>query len=242
MNTQNFVWLAIDYHLPTTYSCRIPMSSQHSALAMPAPGPATVRLAAVRTGIELFGVDYVREELFPVIGAAEILVKPPEKVAISSQLIRGYKARAVDRTNSNGGISESLSYREVCHAEGSITIYVKVPLDYEAAFQKVFQAIGYWGQANSLTYYMGITHAVPRSGDVAVPLRLLQTSRPIQQFFSCIVSDFRDVTVKWSEILPDTFETRRTDTGWLHLELYLWPMIISEQHSGGKLLVYRSLI
>lgn len=94
MNTQNFIWLAIDYHIPTTYSCRIPMSSQHSALAMPAPGPATVRLAVVRTGIELFGIDYVRNELFPVIRAAEMRVKPPEKVAISSQLIRAYKASA----------------------------------------------------------------------------------------------------------------------------------------------------
>src|SRR5260221_14674265 len=49
-------WLAAAYHFPATYSCRVPMSSMNSALAMPAPGPATVRLPLIRKGVELVGV------------------------------------------------------------------------------------------------------------------------------------------------------------------------------------------
>ena len=49
------VWIAADYHFPSTYSCLIPMSSMNSASVMPAPGPATIRLALLRTGIERFG-------------------------------------------------------------------------------------------------------------------------------------------------------------------------------------------
>jgi len=48
------VWIAADYHFPSTYSCRIPMSSANCASVMPAQGPATVRLALIRVGIELF--------------------------------------------------------------------------------------------------------------------------------------------------------------------------------------------
>lgn len=58
-------WLAADYHLPATYSCRLPLSSANSALISPAPGPATVRLALIRASIELFGRDAVCDSLFP---------------------------------------------------------------------------------------------------------------------------------------------------------------------------------
>jgi hypothetical protein len=52
-NTHSWLWLAADYHLPATYSCRLPMSSATSAPTSPGPGPATVRLALIRTSIEL---------------------------------------------------------------------------------------------------------------------------------------------------------------------------------------------
>src|SRR5262249_20927109 len=85
------IWLAADYHFPGTYSCRVPMSSMNSIRAMPAPGPATIRLALVRTGIELFGEKRTRHDLFPIIRSAEIAIRPPERVAISTQKIHAYK-------------------------------------------------------------------------------------------------------------------------------------------------------
>jgi len=77
----SWAWIAADYHFPSTYSCRIPMSSISTALAMPTPGPATVRLALIRTGIKLFGLEMTREELFPVIRDMTVRVRPPERVA-----------------------------------------------------------------------------------------------------------------------------------------------------------------
>jgi type IV secretory pathway protease TraF len=85
------VWVAADYHFPSTYSCRILMSSMSSAPVMPAPGPATVRLALIKAGIECFGLDAVRDEFFPILRSAPVLVRPPRRVAISQHLLRGYK-------------------------------------------------------------------------------------------------------------------------------------------------------
>src|SRR5258708_36299529 len=85
------LWIAADYHFPSTYSCRIPMSSMTSALVMPAPGPATVRLALICTGIELFGLEMMREELFPMLRAMTVRVRPPARVAISQHRLRAYK-------------------------------------------------------------------------------------------------------------------------------------------------------
>lgn len=236
MTTQNSIWLAASYHFPTTYSCRIPTSSQSSALAMPAPGPATIRLALVRTGIELFGIDYVREEFFPMICNAEIRVRPPDKVAISNQLLRAYKAASSKTKSSASRMVESITYRE-CHAEGVMTIYVKVTRDNQNVFKIVLKSIGYWGQSNSFTSCMEIRDQSPKSGECAIPLRHLNTSQSIQNFFSCIVSDFRDLQVSWEETQPILTPNK---TPALRHELFVWPMII-ERHGSGKLLRYRSL-
>jgi hypothetical protein len=82
------VWVATDYHFPSTYSCRIPMSS---VPIMPGPEPATVRLALMRTGIECYGPDVVRDKLFPILRSAPVYIRPPERVATSQRILRGYK-------------------------------------------------------------------------------------------------------------------------------------------------------
>jgi CRISPR-associated Cas5-like protein len=87
----SFIWLAADYHFPATYSCRIPMSSTTHAPTLPTPGPATVRLALLRRGIEVFGLALTREELFPVLRDMAVRIRPPEAVAISPQLLKASK-------------------------------------------------------------------------------------------------------------------------------------------------------
>src|SRR5262245_49860791 len=62
------------------------MSSPNITLAMPAPGPSPVHLKMMRVGLELFGEDYLRGELFPIIRSAEIHIQSPARVAISTQL------------------------------------------------------------------------------------------------------------------------------------------------------------
>lgn len=56
----------------------------------------TVQIQHNRSGIELFSENYVRDELYPIIRAAEIYIKPPAKVAISAQFLRIFKG---DKSN-----------------------------------------------------------------------------------------------------------------------------------------------
>jgi hypothetical protein len=93
LHAPELVWLAANYHLPGTYSCRVPMNSAESAQALPGPGPATVRLALVRAGIEVAGLAHTRDILFPIIAAVLIEVRPPERVALSVQTLEGYKGQ-----------------------------------------------------------------------------------------------------------------------------------------------------
>jgi hypothetical protein len=53
------IWLEASYKFPCTYSIRRPGSSMTSAMALPAPGPGTVRLALTRTALELYGENYM---------------------------------------------------------------------------------------------------------------------------------------------------------------------------------------
>src|SRR5215813_2349757 len=123
MEMSPLIWLRADYHLPATYSCRVPMSSVASARALPAPGPATVRLALIRTGIEVFGIKYVEEVLFPHICAMPIQIRPPERVALTSHVLRAYKVEDKTQVTSEAPVS-----REMAHALGPITIYIQVPV------------------------------------------------------------------------------------------------------------------
>src|SRR5258708_34571840 len=118
MGEAHMGWFGADYYLPASYSCRLPLSSANSALIPPAPGPATVRLALIRASLELFGRDVVRDSLFPWIRAARVLIRPPERVAISGQVLRAYKA---DEDKGRVAIGESVVYRQVAHAGGVST-------------------------------------------------------------------------------------------------------------------------
>lgn len=235
VNASDWVWLAADYHFPATYSCRVPMSSMCSALALPAPGPATVRLALIRTGIELFGVECTRDKAFPIIRLAEICIKPPEKVAMSIQLTRAYKA-STHRMQVSTCLDESPIYREVAHATGLMTVYIHVPTSHKDMCSEMLKAIGYWGQASSLTCCVVIHDSAPTAGEYALPLEKLNATLPTRRLFSCVVSEFRDGEVCWDDILPDLSSGKGSA---IKMTVYVWPMVICERRSGGKLLVRR---
>jgi hypothetical protein len=226
------MWIAADYHFPSTYSCRIPMSSMNSASVMPAPGPATVRLALIKTGIECFGLQVIRDELFPILRLAVVRVRPPERVAISQQILRAYKW-SEDKQHRKV-IQESIIVREMAHAYGPMTIFLQIPVDYEQRLRVVLQAIGYWGQTSSLTTCVGITHTPPVYGECATPLTMIDSTLPLQPYFSCLATEFRSDQLSWYDIVPDD-DMQRTEA--LHLEVYVWPMITKYRHGAQKLLV-----
>lgn len=227
------LWLAADFDMASVYSCRIPVSSQNCVLTAPAPGPATVRLTMVRRAVELTGVEYTRTNLYPIIRSIPILVRPPSQVAISAQLLSAYKP------NKSNNYQGSLAYREMCHAEGPLTVYLKIPVNHREVFQEILQAIGYWGQADGLTYCTTIYRKVPDLNECARPLLSIKKWLSLGRYFSCVVSEFHDQYVTWDEITP---RVNRKEYKFLTLELYVWPMLTIEQHSRYKLLRRCSLI
>ncbi len=226
------VWIAADYHFPSTYSCRIPMSSANSALVMPAPGPATVRLALIRVGIEIFGVEITREELFPLLRSAAVRIRPPERVAISQQVIRGYKWS--EGKHKRETIQESIIIREMAHAAGPVTVFLQIPEDAEQRMRVLLRTIGYWGQSSSFASCMDVTRMPPLPGECAIPLNLLDDTIPLRPFFSCPVTEFRSDQLSWYDIVPGSGRPKMSA---LRLDLYLWPMITAYRHATAKLLV-----
>jgi hypothetical protein len=232
METSSLTWLAADYHFPATYSCRVPMSSQTCALVSPSPGPATVRLALIRTSIEVFGLPYVKRVLFPHIRAMSVQIRPPERVAISPQVLRAYKVEGTTETLIEAPVS-----REMAHAEGPMTIYLEVPLSLREPFSQVLSMIGYWGQASGLAWCQSIQIQAPRPEQCVRSLRLFPEQVPARPFFSCILSEFRDPEVPWEEVMPMIGAGHKNP---LRLDVYVWPLALSQEQGSGKLYVRTS--
>jgi hypothetical protein len=230
-------WLCADYHFPALYSIRAPLSSMSSARALPAPSPSTVRLALVRTGIELFGIDAIREVFFPVIRAMSVAIRPPERVAISTQRLRAYKVTKSKDKETNQFV-ETIVYREYVHAQGVMSIYVDIPTDHRSAFVELFQAIGYWGQAHSLTQCVAVTKRAPEFTECLTPLRSLSDMHRLQSLVISLASEFRSPDLQWHEILPIVSEQPNDP---LMIELYVWPMVVIEQRGRNRLLLRRSI-
>ncbi|MBO0796395.1 MAG: hypothetical protein J2P36_36350 [Ktedonobacteraceae bacterium] len=223
-------WLAASYHFPSTYSCRIPMTSPACASAMPAPGPATVRLALVRTAVELFGVNTTRQEIFPSICDLKIRIRPPERLSISPHRLRGYKW-SIEQKSRRTIIQESVFLREMVHASGLMTLYLYIPTLEETRYQALLHSIGYWGQASSLTTCVGIAQEEPPLEECAVPLRLLDPRVALHPYFSCLVTEFRHPAPTWEEVVS-AWQT--TTSPVLTLDVYIWPLQLIGQHGGGK--------
>ena len=226
------VWIAADYHFPSTYSCRIPMSSANCTSVMPAPGPATVRLALIRVGIELFGVKSVRNELFPILRAATVHIRPPERVAISQQQIRGYKWS--EARQKREPIQESIIVREMAHARGPMTIFLQIPQDAGHQMHRLLQAVPYWGQSSSLTSCLGVMRTAPLLEECALPLDLLDDTAPLRPYFTCPVTEFHANRLSWEDIAPGG---KMPKTSALRCDIYVWPMVTEYCHGTQKLLV-----
>jgi hypothetical protein len=233
MSGSSLSWLAADYHLPATYSCRLPLSSANSALISPVPGPAMVRLALIRVGIELFGRAVVRDSLFPWLRAARVLIRPPERVAFCGQVLRAYKA---DEDKGRVAVGESVVYREMAHAEGSMTVFLDIPLEERSVWESLLKGIGYWGQTSSFAVCLEVRERAPETRECAQPLQAIGEHVLIQPFFSCILSEFRDSHVLWQEVVPEETPEKTTRNP-LKLEMYVWPLQVTRRAGGSTLLV-----
>lgn len=232
MRSDQQVWLAAHYYFPATYSCRIPVSSTSSVQASPGPGPATVRLALIKVGCELFGSTYVQHIMFPILRAAPLRVRPPERVAFSHHVQRMYKGR--NERGQTTRLVESLGYREVAHAQGLLTVYLQVPIENTKDFRESFMTISYWGQTDSLATCVAVEEVAPLDEECVLPLRVLPWHRSLGAFFSCVLTEFRQAGVDWEDVIPGE-QRDKEDPLWR--EVYVWPMLLAERRAENKLLV-----
>jgi hypothetical protein len=231
------IWLAADYHFATIYSCRYAMSGIGSTRAIPTPGPGTIRLALIRTAIELFGMERVRAQLFPMICSMTIVVRPPERVAIATQRIRAYKA-LIDSQQTDVHFDESITQREFAHATGPMTIYLHLPIQCSDVFRAVLMATGYWGQASSLAQCTAVEVSTPQYTECAVPLHSVSPQAPIRDLVTGFVTEFRDSRVRWEEVID---ERGVGDTDVVRPELYVWPLHVIEQRGSKRMLLRCSI-
>ena len=225
------IWLAADYHFPITYSCRMPLSSPHNAQCLPAPGPATVKLALIRNSIELFGLAQTRDILFPVIRDLEVMIRPPSQVAISNHTLRSYKA---NEKKGETSLVESIGYRKFAHAYGTLTIFILVPAIMQEQFIELLNVVGYWGQASSLAFCQRVYETKPTKQETIQPLSAL-TDMALGDRFTAFVTDWPNEDVTWDAV------TGSKSAKLLEPMLYVFPIEVYEQHSGEYLLVSRSI-
>jgi hypothetical protein len=175
----------------------------------------------------------VQHELFPIIRSASVQIQPPEKVAISLHRLRAHKW-TTGKAGKQDLFQESVILREMAHATEPLTVYIEVPPGEEERFRRLLQAVGYWGKTDSLTYCTRIMQHLPDAKICVAPLRTLQSNSPVRQYFVCVLTEFRDHQVTWQEIVPALLSSRSQA---LHLDVYVWPMIVEHKLSGSKLLI-----
>ncbi|MEO6891415.1 MAG: hypothetical protein ABI456_17895 [Ktedonobacteraceae bacterium] len=215
------LWLAADYHFPGTYSLRIPLSSVNNTRVMPAPGPGTVRLALIRTGVELFGLRATREDLFPSLCAIQIRVRPPAQIAMTPQRLHGYKWSRKQHTP-----HLSLITRDMAQTSAIMTIYLHIPAHEEQMYRMLLHTVGYWGQSDSLTTCVAISERSPLPGECMMPLAALPPTSSVQPFFLCLASEFRHAHLSWEEVVVATPAKQEP---FVRLDLSLWPLLIQRR-------------
>ena len=117
-----------------------------------------------------------------LICALPLALRPPERVALTPQILRVYK---VD-THTQHSI-EAPSSRDMAHAQGPLSLYLQVPLSMRDAFHQLLQMIGYWGQASSLAWCSSIQdHLPPPPTSVSSPCAFSHPDLPLHPFFSSL--------------------------------------------------------
>jgi hypothetical protein len=198
-----------------------------SAKTLPAPGPGTIRLALIRAALEIYEKNYVGRILFPIIAQSETLISSPERIGVSGHLFKMLKYD--DKT---GKSINSIGYREYCHTNGTLKVYIHIPSRLKSSFVKLLELIRYWGQSESLTGCVSIDEREPVMSECAQPMTQMSNSG-LRDYVVCLMSDLRK-GAKWKDVV----EMKESA---IELNLYVWPLTICERQRSERLLLRSSL-
>lgn len=182
-----------------------------------------------------------REELFPILRTMGVRIRPPEAVAISPLRLRALKW-GKEKLTKQPHVQESLMLREMAHAQGVLTVYLQIPEAEAPRVQALCQAIGYWGQTDSLASCVAVSQSEPPEGECVLPFQECPWATRLHPSFSGLATEFRDQDVSWEEVtIAPSGRGRKNSLPALVLDLYLWPLILLRQSDGQKLFRRQSL-
>ena len=198
-----------------------------NAMALPAPGPGTVRLALTRAALELYGEYYTAHVLFPVITGCDVLISSPERIGVSGQIQKMLKY-----DEKRGTTIESIGYREHCHTDGTLRVYIRSLRSFKGRLIKLLKLIRYWGQRESFTRCESVEEHEPKISECAQPVGYIANAE-LRDYVVCFLSELKK-GVTWKDIKDGNEKS-------IELNLFVWPLKICEQGRGNKLLLRRSL-
>jgi hypothetical protein len=220
------VWLAAEFTFAATYSIREAVTSATFARACPVPETGTVKLALIKVAVELYGEMKTKQDLFPIIRDMDISIRPPSHIGVSGQFLRAFKNKSLN----NGEVEYSISNREHLHTSGQLIIYYRILEKNQNVIKTLSQAIGYWGQGNSLTYCLSVGILKPELGECITRLETI-TPQGLKDYQLCYLTDI-DSNATWDDVI--------TGKG-TFLSLYVLPLKLDEQKRNGKVLKYKPI-
>jgi hypothetical protein len=227
-------WIRATYNFPFTFSIRMPLSSMANSIALPAPGPATIRLALIKKGIEHYGVEFTKQVIFPIAIHTNILIKPPPEIAISSQLLHIFK-----HSEYNGiiGLVPSIGIREIAHTFTTLEIFLNLAEEEEQIISHLLKSIGYWGQMDSITNCLEVCRLNPKLVDCAFLIDESSIFCKTNNYLRNFVTEIRDKKVTWDEVNRNHPFDR--NNSFLKYDIIIWPLVITKYFENGYLLKFK---
>jgi len=148
-------WVKAVYRFAGFFSYRVPDFSSQFALTSPIPGPSTVKLGLISTGIERKGDPSYGEVLFNLLKTAKIRILPPERLSICNFLQKRLKKwtpktkEQKEIAHEHPPLTKTFGTRGYVHYGGPLTIYVGVE-DGAEEIRKVAERMYYLGTSDSV--------------------------------------------------------------------------------------------
>ena len=133
-------------------------------------------------------------------------------IGVSGQILKMLK---YDRII--GKCTESIGYREHCHTDGTLRVYIRSPRGIKSRLVRLFELVRYWGQRESLTSCVSVREQEPRISECAQLVDRIRNAK-MRDYFACFLSDLKK-GVSWKDIMEMNENS-------IELNLYVSPLCL----------------
>jgi hypothetical protein len=128
----------------------------------------------------------------------------------------------------------------MAQAEGPITIYLELPREDQERWVTLLEGIGYWGRTDSFASCLQVDASAPSLHECVRSLDGVSNQSILTNFFSCVLTEFRDPQLSWYDIVPFEEPLAKKGKNPLKLGIYIWPLSIVRQRNQNLLLMRSS--